>query len=122
MSPQASEQDAKQTARKRRIETHPDKLKRVGMSKEEEEVIDEQSKLVGYAADIVVDPDKRRKYDMGRHGNNGLQMDIGMACKVSLLSSQEPLLAVSNDWVWCWAAVKGKHGCSFSSKGNQCFL
>lgn len=76
--PQSSHQEAKQAVRKRRIETHPDKLKRVGMSKDEEKRIDEQAKLVGFAADIVLDKSKREQYDLktgvwrfgnGQHGS-----------------------------------------------------
>ena len=34
------------------------------MSSSEKETIDEQPKLVGYVADIILDPAKRREYDL----------------------------------------------------------
>ncbi len=48
------------------------------MSKDEEKRIDEQAKLVGFAADIVLDKSKREQYDLkmgvwrfgnGQHGS-----------------------------------------------------
>ena len=44
----------------------PDKLKRDDMSSSEKEAIDEQAKMVGHAADIILDPAKRREYDLER--------------------------------------------------------
>ena len=52
-----------QTAIKSCIATHPDKLKRESLSKSEEVRIDEVAKMVGWAVDIVLDPEKRRQYD-----------------------------------------------------------
>lgn len=34
------------------------------MSSSEKDAIDEQAKLVGYAADIILDPAKRKEYDL----------------------------------------------------------
>lgn len=66
ISPQSSSDDIKRVVKKRRIETHPDKRKRQVLSQEEEDKIDEESKLVGWAADIMLDPEKRQKYDEER--------------------------------------------------------
>lgn len=52
----------KQAVRVRRVETHPDKRKRQGLSQGEEDWIDEEAKLVGWAADILLDPEKRKKH------------------------------------------------------------
>ncbi|KAI4188804.1 MAG: hypothetical protein LQ348_003883 [Seirophora lacunosa] len=52
-----------QAARRRRIEVHPDKVKKPGMTDEELRRIDEIAKEVGQAADILSDPIKRAKYD-----------------------------------------------------------
>ena len=63
INPQCSQEEAKRAARQSRIDTHPDKLKRDGMSAAEIYEIDEMAKLVGFAADTVVDPVKRWEYD-----------------------------------------------------------
>ena len=63
ISPESSPDDIKRTVRIRRIETHPDKRRRQSSSREEEDTIEEEAKLVGWAADIVLDPEKRRKHD-----------------------------------------------------------
>ncbi|MCJ1280197.1 hypothetical protein MMC21_008024 [Puttea exsequens] len=54
--------------RKRRVGLHPDRLKKRGLSKEEEEAIDEQVRLVGWAANIVEDPNKKGKWYPGETG------------------------------------------------------
>lgn len=60
----ASSHDAiAEAARKRRIEVHPDRLKRPGMTQSEVKEIDERAKDVGYAADVLLDAAKRSKYD-----------------------------------------------------------
>ena len=66
ISPQSSLNDIKRVVKSRRIETHPDKRKRQVLSREEEDKIDEEAKLVGWAADIVLDQEKRQKYDEER--------------------------------------------------------
>ena len=43
-------------AKKMRIKTHPDRLKKEGMSDEEKAKIDEAAAKVGQAADILSDP------------------------------------------------------------------
>lgn len=63
ISPRCSPEEAKCAARERRIATHPDKFKKQGLSEPEENEINERSKLVGFAADIVLDPAKRRQHD-----------------------------------------------------------
>jgi len=51
-------------AKQKRIECHPDKLKRKeGLSREESDKIDVTAVEVGYAADVLTDPESRRKYD-----------------------------------------------------------
>ncbi|KAM0800926.1 hypothetical protein BDR22DRAFT_888941 [Usnea florida] len=66
ISPQSSLNDIKRVVKSRRIETHPDKRKRQVLSREEEDKIDEEAKLVGWAADIMLDQEKRQKYDEER--------------------------------------------------------
>ena len=58
-------EDIAKAARKRRIETHPDRLERQnGLSLEEKEVIREKAKQVGFAADILTDVERKQKYDL----------------------------------------------------------
>ncbi|KAL9010397.1 MAG: hypothetical protein Q9173_004661 [Seirophora scorigena] len=52
-----------QAARRRRIEVHPDKVKKPNMTDKELRRIDEIAMEVGQAADILSDPVKRAKYD-----------------------------------------------------------
>lgn len=61
--PLSSHEKIAEAARKRRIEVHPDRLKRPGMTAAELKKIDERAKDVGYAADVLLDPVKRSKYD-----------------------------------------------------------
>ena len=63
ISSESSQDDIKRAVRVRRVETHPDKRKRPGSSIAEEVTIDEEAKMVGWAADIVLDPEKRQKHD-----------------------------------------------------------
>lgn len=63
IGPQATSAEIKRACRERRIECHPDKLKLVGMGKEEQERIDEEAKLVGWACEVISDPEQREKYD-----------------------------------------------------------
>ena len=60
ISRQSSHDEIKRATREKRIATHPDKLKRESLSKSEEDRIE---KMVGWAADIVLDPEKRRQHD-----------------------------------------------------------
>ena len=61
--PQSTYEEARRAAKQRRVDTHPDKLKRACRSEAERNEIDEMAKLVGFAADIVLDPTKRLAYD-----------------------------------------------------------
>ena len=64
VKPSSSVADIVKAARRRRIETHPDRLERRGdLSVQEKEMIREQAKRVGFAADILSDTRKRREYD-----------------------------------------------------------
>lgn len=63
ISPRSSPDDMKRAVRVRRVETHPDRRRRRGLSGEEEDKIDEEAKLVGWAADILLDPEMRQKHD-----------------------------------------------------------
>lgn len=62
-SPHSTPDDMKRAVRVRHIETHPDKRKRQVLSKEEEDTIDEGARLVGWATDILLDPERRHKHD-----------------------------------------------------------
>lgn len=61
--PLSSHEEIIKAARKRRVKVHPDKLKKPGMTDEELRKIDQTAMQVGWAADILLDPDKRAKYD-----------------------------------------------------------
>lgn len=61
--PSSTQGEIAQAARKRRIEVHPDKLKKPGMTDKELEKIDQTAMQVGRAADILLDPEKKAKYD-----------------------------------------------------------
>ena len=63
--PTASAGEVGRAARKRRIEVHPDRLKRPNMSKQKQDEIDEAAKAVGMAADVLGNEDKRNEYDRG---------------------------------------------------------
>lgn len=61
----SSSQDVvERAAKQKRIACHPDKLKKKeGLSRDESDQIDVRAVEIGYAADILTDPDSRRKYD-----------------------------------------------------------
>ncbi|KAL8933251.1 MAG: hypothetical protein Q9216_006452, partial [Gyalolechia sp. 2 TL-2023] len=63
INPSSTHADIAQAARKRRIEVHPDKLKKPSMTDAELERIDQVAMQVGWAADVLLDPEKRAKYD-----------------------------------------------------------
>ncbi|KAL8868918.1 MAG: hypothetical protein Q9174_004665 [Haloplaca sp. 1 TL-2023] len=63
LKPSASRAEIEKAVREMRIRYHPDKRKRAGMSSKEIDCIDEQAKLVGQAAEILLDPGKRSNYD-----------------------------------------------------------
>lgn len=47
----------------KRIETHPDKVKREGMTDTELAAIDASAKAIGEAADVLGDEKSRKEYD-----------------------------------------------------------
>ena len=56
--------ELEKAAKKRRIEVHPDKLaKLTGLGKEERARKETEAKEVGWAADTLLDPKARKKYD-----------------------------------------------------------
>ncbi|KAL8691205.1 MAG: hypothetical protein Q9218_003518 [Villophora microphyllina] len=59
----SSQADIGKAAKKKRIEVHPDRLKKEDTTPEELYRIDEQAKFVGFAADTLLDPAKRERYD-----------------------------------------------------------
>lgn len=63
ISPYASQFEISKAARMKRIKTHPDKVKREGMTDIELAAIDTRAKAVGEAADVLGDERKRREYD-----------------------------------------------------------
>ncbi|KAL8710590.1 MAG: hypothetical protein Q9220_004814 [cf. Caloplaca sp. 1 TL-2023] len=66
ITPKATPAEIMQAAKEKRIECHPDKLKKMGMSAQELEWIDARAKAVGEAADTLVDPEMRARYDRKR--------------------------------------------------------
>ena len=62
ISPESSPDDIKRAVGVRRIETHPDKRRRQESSREEEP-IDKEAKLVGWAADMMLEPEKKHMHD-----------------------------------------------------------
>ena len=64
VEPSAHQDDILRAAKKRRIETHPDRLKRKpGLTERQKAKIDEEAAKVGHAADILSDPISRLQYD-----------------------------------------------------------
>lgn len=60
----SSTEEIERASRRRRIEVHPDRLKRKkGLSLKELEAIDTKAKNVGFAAEVLGDKRLRRKYD-----------------------------------------------------------
>lgn len=66
LSPLASQAEIARAVRKKRAEVHPDRLRRAGMSREDMERIDRRARIVGGAADVLMDVEMRRKYDERR--------------------------------------------------------
>ncbi|KAL9611064.1 MAG: hypothetical protein Q9167_004276 [Letrouitia subvulpina] len=67
----ASQSEISKAAKMKRIETHPDRVKREGMTDLELAAIDTRAKDIGEAADILGDERKRRRYDqLLRSGRN----------------------------------------------------
>ncbi|KAL9128265.1 MAG: hypothetical protein Q9217_003027 [Psora testacea] len=64
IDPKSSGKEIKKAAKERRIKTHPDRLeRREGLTEEEKKIIRERAKQVGWAADILTDPEQREEYD-----------------------------------------------------------
>ncbi|KAL8664625.1 MAG: hypothetical protein Q9202_002895 [Teloschistes flavicans] len=66
VSPSCSQAEIEKAAKRKRIEVHPDRLIKEGMTPQELQAIDERAKMVGGAADTLLDPSKRRRYDAER--------------------------------------------------------
>ncbi|MCJ1425545.1 hypothetical protein MMC29_003445 [Sticta canariensis] len=65
ISSTSSAEEIEKAARQKRIETHPDRLKRKpGLSAQELEAIDINAKNIGFAAEVLGDPALRRQYDV----------------------------------------------------------
>ena len=61
--PDASDAEITRAIRKRRIQTHPDKLKRItDLDEEARAKAEEDSRRVGWAADILLDPEETERY------------------------------------------------------------
>lgn len=64
VSPSAHQDEILRAAKKRRVETHPDRLKRKsGLMEQQKAKIDQEASKVGHAADILSDPESRFQYD-----------------------------------------------------------
>lgn len=63
VSPTASHEEMVRAARKARVDAHPDRLCRPGLSHRSRTQISDQAKEVGRAADVLCDVYKRRDYD-----------------------------------------------------------
>ena len=59
----ATDDEIRSAAKRRRVEVHPDKLKRPGMSESEIEEIDAEAARVGEASDVLLNPEQKLKYD-----------------------------------------------------------
>ena len=59
----AGEHEIKTAAKRRRVEVHPDKLKKEGMSDSECAEIDAAAAKVGQAADVLTNLEMKLKYD-----------------------------------------------------------
>ena len=66
VSPDATEAEIIKAAKKRRIETHPDKFAGKSLTQEEIDKINYRAQCVGLAADILCDPTARKEYDLER--------------------------------------------------------
>ena len=63
ISPDATEAEIIKAAKKRRIETHPDKYAGQNLTREELDAITTRAQRVGRAADVLCDANARREYD-----------------------------------------------------------
>lgn len=70
ISSRASADEIKKAARSMRVSTHPDKLKKPGLSEKELRKIDERAAMVGQAADVLQNKDQKESYDRKRAGRS----------------------------------------------------
>lgn len=63
IGPLATEEEIKSAAKRRRVEFHPDKMKKPGMSASELAKIDEAAAKVGQSADVLQNPKQKLEYD-----------------------------------------------------------
>ena len=63
LDPLATDEEIKSAAKRRRVEVHPDKLKKPGMSTSELAKIDDAAAKVGQAADVLQNPKQKLEYD-----------------------------------------------------------
>ena len=71
IGPLASDEEIKSAAKRRRVEVHPDRLKTRGMSNSECAKIDAAAAMVGQAADVLQNPELKRKYDRNLFATKG---------------------------------------------------
>ena len=69
----ATDDQIRSAAKRRRVEVHPDKLKRPGMSESEMDEIDAEASRVGQASDVLLNPEQKLKYDRKLYAAKGLQ-------------------------------------------------
>ena len=69
ISPLASAEEIKTAAKRRRVEVHPDRLKKEGMDDSERAKIDAVAAKVGQAAEVLQNPEQKLKYDRQRNAN-----------------------------------------------------
>ena len=69
----ATDDQIRGAAKRRRVEVHPDKLKRPGMSESEMDEIDAEASRVGQASDVLLNPEQKLKYDRKLYAAKGLQ-------------------------------------------------
>ena len=69
----ATKGEIKSAAKRRRVEVHPDKLMKPGMSDSERDRIHEIAVMVGHAADLLQDPEQKLRYDRKFFAAKGLE-------------------------------------------------
>ena len=67
ISPLASAEEIKTAAKRKRVEVHPDRLKKEGMDESEFAKIDAVAAKVGQAAEVLQNAEQKRKYDQQRN-------------------------------------------------------
>ena len=69
----ATDDQIRSAAKRRRVEVHPDRLKRPGMSESEMDEIDAAAARVGQASDVLLNPEQKLKYDSKLYAAKGLK-------------------------------------------------